>query len=371
MINRITALLLFIGLTWGQDVKINEVMSSNQITIYDENGDTPDWIELYNSSLNSISLHNWGLTDRHEEPFKWQFPDLDLQSSEFLLVMASEKNRKDIIRQWHTIIDWGDEFHYFPGTEEPPSNWTQPGFDISDWSSGVSGFGYGDGDDNTILDTVNSVYISKSFFVEIPEHVIWMALNIDYDDAFVAYLNGVEFARKNIGVQSLPPVFDQGANICREAEMYNGGEPSLFWVDSTITWLVPGENILAIQIHNYNGLGPELVTSISNSISNPWEIFTGANGNTVTSLINDVESGEAVTNEVGANPNYVYKIVCTLTINSGSPILNAARYQGSYTIGDFQTGNTHPALISGTNIYYVNFSSVNRDYLWINGDSDE
>ena len=45
----------------SQTIQINEVVSSNQNTFYDEDGDTPDWIELYNPSPNSISIYNWGL----------------------------------------------------------------------------------------------------------------------------------------------------------------------------------------------------------------------------------------------------------------------------------------------------------------------
>ena len=32
----------------GQNIQINEIVSSNGIMLYDEDGDTPDWIELYN-----------------------------------------------------------------------------------------------------------------------------------------------------------------------------------------------------------------------------------------------------------------------------------------------------------------------------------
>ena len=236
----------------GQTIQINEIMASNQTTLFDEDGDAPDWIELYNSTSNMISLHEWGLTDDPEELFKWRFPALNLQPSEFLLVMASDKDRKDIIRQWNTIINWGDSWYYFPGTEEPPSNWNLPGFDNSGWETGPSGFGYGDGDDNTVLDPVMSVYIVRSFSVVVPERVKRLALHIDFDDAFVAYLNGIEFARENIGSPGVPPAFYEGADNWREAEMYNGGSPRLFWVDSTISWLIPGENVIAIQVHNYN-----------------------------------------------------------------------------------------------------------------------
>ena len=234
----------------GQTIQINEVVSSNQATIYDEDGDTPDWIELYNTSTNSVSIHNWGLSDDTDTPFKWRFPNVTLNSEQYLLIMASNKNRTDIVVQWETIINWGDEWDYFIGNQPPPSNWNQIGFNTINWDTGPSGFGYGDNDDNTVISPVISVYLVKTFFISDPEHVKKIALHIDYDDAFVAYLNSVEFARANI--MGSPPSYNQGAEIWREAEMYNGGSPELYWVDSSDTWLAPGVNVLAIQVHNYN-----------------------------------------------------------------------------------------------------------------------
>ena len=49
---------LFITLLNGQ-VVINEFMSSNNSVIFDEFGNTPDWIEIYNE--NNINLSGYGL----------------------------------------------------------------------------------------------------------------------------------------------------------------------------------------------------------------------------------------------------------------------------------------------------------------------
>ena len=62
----------------AQSIQINEVVSSNQFSFFDENGDTPDWIELYNPSQTSISLNNWGISDSPASPFKWRFPNTSI-----------------------------------------------------------------------------------------------------------------------------------------------------------------------------------------------------------------------------------------------------------------------------------------------------
>ncbi len=72
---------------------INEVMSSNQATIEDEDGDSPDWIEIYNNGDSTIDLAGYGLSDDLSDPFKWVFPSVSIIPSHHLLVFASDKNR--------------------------------------------------------------------------------------------------------------------------------------------------------------------------------------------------------------------------------------------------------------------------------------
>ncbi len=74
-------------------VIINEVMPSNQSTIADEDGEFPDWIELYNSGGMAVSLDGFWLSDDPAQPLKWQFPDITLQPGEYRVVFASGKDR--------------------------------------------------------------------------------------------------------------------------------------------------------------------------------------------------------------------------------------------------------------------------------------
>lgn len=78
----------------AQRIVINELMTSNANTLQDEDGDTPDWIELYNRSGNAIDLHNWTISDDSLEIDKWIFPATTLQPGEYLLIFASDKDRK-------------------------------------------------------------------------------------------------------------------------------------------------------------------------------------------------------------------------------------------------------------------------------------
>ena len=51
-------LFLIFSQVFSQDIRINELVASNSI-IFDEDGDTPDWIELYNYGSVPVSLINW------------------------------------------------------------------------------------------------------------------------------------------------------------------------------------------------------------------------------------------------------------------------------------------------------------------------
>ena len=40
----------------SQSLVINEIVSSNSSIFYDEDGDTPDWVEIYNENTNAVNL---------------------------------------------------------------------------------------------------------------------------------------------------------------------------------------------------------------------------------------------------------------------------------------------------------------------------
>ena len=74
-------------------VIINEFVASNNAGLEDEDGDTSDWIELYNAGDSPVSLTGWALTDSVYDRNKWTFPDVTIGAGEYLVVFASGKNR--------------------------------------------------------------------------------------------------------------------------------------------------------------------------------------------------------------------------------------------------------------------------------------
>ncbi len=169
----------------------------------------------------------------------------------FLLFVLSN-NCQAQIDHWETVIYNDDFWNYRLGFSEPASNWMQVEYDDSNWSTSMGGFGYGDNDDNTLIPTVISIYIRKKFELVDTSVIRTALLHADYDDAFVAYINGVEIARGNFGLPGNAPNFDATPQTDHEAVLYQGGIPESYPINAETfdEIFVEGENTLAIQIHN-------------------------------------------------------------------------------------------------------------------------
>ena len=68
---------------------ISEFLASNSDGIVDDNGDTSDWIEIYNAGDAAINLAGYTLTDDAGHPDRWTFPSTVLADGEFIVVRAS------------------------------------------------------------------------------------------------------------------------------------------------------------------------------------------------------------------------------------------------------------------------------------------
>jgi hypothetical protein len=231
----------------AQDVRINEIVSSNSIQT-DEDGETPDWLEIHNFGTTDVSIGGWTLSDDTSDLAKWTFPNSTLAPDEYLLLWASNKDRSSISYP-RTLINKGDDFKFLIPTSEPDTNWNGLNFEDSGWSSGASGFGYADGDDATeITPGTQSIYLRKTFAIDNLAGVSSLILDIDYDDGFVAYINGNEIARANMN--ETQPAYNSGTISDHEAQMYLGGKPERFLISNFSSFLNEGSNILTIQAHN-------------------------------------------------------------------------------------------------------------------------
>ena len=78
-------------------VLVTEFMASNGGSWLDGDGNSSDWIELYNPTGSAVSLDGWYLTDKTDlsERAKWPFPDVSIGAGQYMIVVASGQNVDD------------------------------------------------------------------------------------------------------------------------------------------------------------------------------------------------------------------------------------------------------------------------------------
>ena len=235
---------------FSQGLVINELMSANRDVIYDEDGETPDWIEILNNGSTSVNLSDYYLSESKSNLLKWQLPDYVLSPGKPFLVYASGKDRQQVPLQWKTIIDLGHTWKYLVPTSEPAATWKTFSFTETGWQNGASGIGYGDGDDNTVISSGKiSVFMRKKFTITELSKIKSLWLHMDYDDGFIAYLNGTEICRSGLGNAGTSVSWNQSATL-HEANIFRGMSPDGFDISAFIHLLKPTENLLAVQVHN-------------------------------------------------------------------------------------------------------------------------
>ena len=241
--------------TAASSVVISEFMAINNTTLADEDGSYSDWIELYNSSTNTVNLGGWYLAGRPTNLTQWMFPSTNLDPSQFLVVFASNKNRRVAGGPLHTNFKLSGSGEYLAlvmpdgvtkATEFAPafpqqyadisygcamtgavrtfiaptagvralvpaldmgSGWCSVGYDDSAWASGTLGVGYDTSgiytpaiglDLETAMRNVSpSAYLRLPFMVAHPWAITLLTLSLRYNDGFVAFLNGTEVLQRN------------------------------------------------------------------------------------------------------------------------------------------------------------------------------
>src|SRR4026208_404185 len=94
------------------NVVISEFMASADRGLADENGEFSDWIEIHNAGTNTVNLFNWSLTDNAANLTQWQFPATNINAGQFMVIFASNKDRRVPGGRLHTNfrLDAGGEY---------------------------------------------------------------------------------------------------------------------------------------------------------------------------------------------------------------------------------------------------------------------
>ncbi|MGZ8901503.1 MAG: lamin tail domain-containing protein, partial [Limisphaerales bacterium] len=82
-------------------LRITEFSAGGRQGLVDEDGDTPDWIEIQNFSKEAVDLAGWTIRDDPAEKF-WSFPATNIAPGGFQIVFASGKDRAEPGARFHT-----------------------------------------------------------------------------------------------------------------------------------------------------------------------------------------------------------------------------------------------------------------------------
>ena len=147
-------------------------------------------------------------------------------------------------------------FVFVPDSQDYPAEWAGVDYDPQGnatyaWTTGDAGFGYErtSGYESRIETDLESAMfgVTTSALIRIPftysgAEIESLTLGMEYDDGFVAYLNGVEIARST-NVESAVP----GQASLEIGNHEASTTPEEFDVSAFADLLVPGENVLAIH----------------------------------------------------------------------------------------------------------------------------
>src|SRR5687767_2328489 len=183
-------------------VIISEFMAQNTRSLSDEDSERSDWIEIYNGNTNAIDLFGWYLTDTTNNYRKWQFPSVVVPREGYLVVFASEKNRRTPGRELHTNFKLEKDGEYLAlvepdGTTIATEFYPRFGQQVADVS-----FGYESDARDAIL--VNTGAVARAF---VPANaslgLTWTEATFS-DASWVSGTTGVGYDLNTSGVNYLP-----------------------------------------------------------------------------------------------------------------------------------------------------------------------
>jgi hypothetical protein len=158
-----------------------------------------------------------------------------------------------------SLITRGDTWKYLVTRGLPDSAWIKVEFDDSTWESGKAELGYGDSDEQTVIDfggdpnnKIITTWFRKKLTVADPSLNKRYTLHLLRDDGARVFVNGVEVIRNNlnrywVGGYSLAEIQVDAPD---ESNWYSYGiNPGLFKA---------GENLVAVEVHQANVTSSDL-----------------------------------------------------------------------------------------------------------------
>jgi Lamin Tail Domain/Chitobiase/beta-hexosaminidase C-terminal domain/CotH kinase protein len=268
---------------------ISEFLASNSGGLQDSDGESSDWIEIYNPTSSAVNLNGWYLTDSTSDLNQWQFPSAVVAPNGFLTVFASGKNR--VGSELHTSFRLSSTGEYlalvtptgtvvsefepnFPTqvnnvsygalfdsaelvqagaatqvkvpTQNIGTTWRNPTFDPVGWTTGTTGVGFG-----IVQPGFNISYIKS---------------NVPIDDLDVARNVAVDPGMQDQYIQTTAPVVNYlgnggGANFANDLPFPTqniGDDYNDFLIQAFGTVTIPSTGDWTFGVNSDDGFGLRL-----------------------------------------------------------------------------------------------------------------
>jgi len=186
----------------------------------------------------------------------WEFGHEDTDNPQLSGAIASWKNgdrsvtgpAETALPGTTPLITRGPGWRYFDSTTTvPPATWKDRTFNDTSWRQGASPLGFGDGDEETVVDPTASritTYFRRSFSVANPAAFSALTLRLVRDDGAVVYLNGAEVFRTNLPAGTITATTLANAVVGGSEESHEAQV-----VELPPSLLLAGTNVLAVEVH--------------------------------------------------------------------------------------------------------------------------
>lgn len=193
-----------------------------------------------------------------------------------------------------TLVNFNDTWRYRKGTSAPQSDWktaADASLDAS-WLSGVGFFGYGDGTPGTVLSDMlqvtggsagyRTVHLRKTFTVSGLPGTDEVVLETDYDDAFIAFIDGVYVDDGGAPGAPAEPAWNTTATVGSHECSFGNNSPGnvrTTVLGTVAAKLTPGTHVLSVIMLNQNVTSSDAVLKMTLRTQTPaappdlhWEL---------------------------------------------------------------------------------------------------
>ena len=200
-----------------------------------------------------------------------------------------------------TVIARGTGWNFHALARDLGTAWSAATYADSAWQSGRAGIGFGTAVTTTLPYATNpkplTTWLRKDFAIaDAAAAIASLTATVNYNDGFIAYLNGTEVARRSL------PAGNVTASTL--ATPHAHGSFETLDLTASISLVTPGRNVLAIELHLASTTDPDAyfdadllytrsptaaTDTDGDGIPDAWEIANGLNPNNPSDAALDTE----------------------------------------------------------------------------------